>query len=194
MTSFLKAGDVRGVRDEATARSTALLLEEQHRQDAIAAAYAAGYDDGRAAAVAEGADAGPRIAAALEQLARTAAGQQVAAVDASSRAVLASAIDIAEWVLRHELTVDSRSVLARLAEAASALLPAPKTRATVSPFDEHAVRAWANGRDLEVVVDPKLAPGDARFDNGTGSVEVTVAAALRIAAEAMGVDPARGPR
>ncbi|MGZ6825942.1 MAG: FliH/SctL family protein [Mycobacteriales bacterium] len=194
MSSFLKAGEVRGVRDEAAARLTAALAEEQQRQDAVAAAYAAGLDDGRAAARAEGADAGPRIAAALEQLARTAAAQQTAAVDASSRAVLATAVDIAEWVLRHELAADSRSLLARLGDAASALLPSATTRATVSPADEPAVRAWAASRDLEVVVDPSLAPGDARYDNGTGRVEVTVAAALRIAAEALGVDPARGPQ
>lgn len=194
MSSFLKAGEVRGVRDQAAARLTAALAEEQQRQDAVAAAYAAGLDDGRAAAVAEGADAGPRIAAALEQLARTAAAQQSAAVDAASRAVLATAMDIAEWVLRHELAADTRSLLSRLSEAASALLPSATARATVSPADEPAVRAWAASRDLEVVVDPALAPGDARFDNGTGSVEVTVAAALRIAAEALGVDPARGPQ
>ncbi|MGZ6827368.1 MAG: hypothetical protein ACXVGH_11285, partial [Mycobacteriales bacterium] len=133
MSSFLKAGDVRGVRDEAAARLTAALAEERQRQDAVAAAYAAGLDDGRAAARAEGADAGPRIAAALEQLARTAAAQQTAAVDASSRAVLATAVDIAEWVLRHELAADSRSLLARLADAASALLPSATSRATVSP-------------------------------------------------------------
>jgi flagellar biosynthesis/type III secretory pathway protein FliH len=192
MTSFLKARDVHGVRSEASARSHAALAEERQRQDAIAAAYAAGLDAGRAAALAEGAAAGPRVAAALEELARTAATQRVDAIDTSSRAVLASAIDIAEWVLRHELGHESRSILARLSEAAHALLPSSRSRATVSAADEAAVRGWADGRDVEVVVDPHLPPGDARFDNGTGSVDVTVAAALRIAAEALGVDPARG--
>ena len=74
----------------------------------------------------------------------------------------------------------------------TALLPSPRARCVVSSYDESAVRAWSGARDLDVVVDPALAPGDAHFDNGTGSVEVTVAAALRIAAEALGVDPARG--
>ncbi|MGB8650630.1 MAG: FliH/SctL family protein, partial [Mycobacteriales bacterium] len=138
--------------------------------------------------------AGPRIAAALEALALTAAAQQAAAVDVSSRAVLASAIDIAEWVLRHELAADSRSVLARLGDAAQALLPSPTARAIVSVHDEDAVRRWADGRGIEVVADPHLPAGDAHFENGTGSVDVTVAAALRIAAESLGVDPARGVR
>lgn len=190
---FLKAGSVQGVRDRAVARTAAALLADKQQQDAVAAAYARGLDEGRAAALAAGADAGPRIAAALEQLARTAARQQTEAVNVTSRAVLASAIDIAEWVLRQELGRDSRSILARLAEAANALLPSAQTTATVSPSDAAAVREWASNRDIQVVVDAHLAPGDARFDNGTGSVDVTVSAALRIAAEAMGVDPARGP-
>lgn len=192
MTSFLKAGDVQAVRTESAVRSTAALLEEQERQDAIAGAYARGLDDGRAEALAAGADAGPRVAAALEQLARTGALQRTEAVDATSRAVIASAVDIAEWVLRHELSDDSRSILARLSEASTALLPSTRTRAVVSPADEPTVRAWCEAHDIDIAVDASLAPGDARFDNGTGSVDVTVAAALRIAAEALGVDPARG--
>lgn len=190
---FLKAGAVQGVRDDAVARTTAALIDEKQRQDAVAAAYARGLDDGSRNALAAGADAGPRLAAALEQLVRTAGQQQTEAVNVTSRAVLASAIDIAEWVLRHELGQDSRSLLARLAEAAAALLPSAQATATVSPADAPAAREWATHRDIQVVVDAQLAPGDARFDNGTGSVDVTVSAALRIAAEAMGVDPARGP-
>lgn len=192
MTAFLKAEHVTAVRDTGAAASVEALRLEQERQDAIAAAYAAGLDDGRAQAEAASAAAGPRIAQALEQLAQAARAQQSAAVDESSRAVLASAIDLAEWILRHELSASSRSVLLRLGEAATALLPAPNPRAIVSSHDEVAVRAWAEGRGVDVVVDPHLAAGDAYFDNGTGSVEVTVSAALRIAAEALGVDPARG--
>ena len=189
----LKAGDVTHARQAAAVRATEELAAETARQDALAAAYAAGFDDGRARALAEGAAADQRIAAALEELARHGADQRAAAVDASSRAVLATAMDIAEWVLRHELGAGSRSLLARLDEALHALLPAPTLRATVAPADEDAVRRWAQAHGVELQVDPDLAPGDARFDNGTGSVEVTVAAALRIAAEALGVDPARGP-
>jgi hypothetical protein len=53
------------------------------------------------------------------------------------------------------------------------------------------VRGWAARHDVDVVVDASLEPGDATYDNGAGSAEVTVAAALRIAAEALGVDPSR---
>lgn len=194
MTGVLKAHLVPAAQAVEREATLTLLAAEKERQDLIAAAYAAGMDAGREAALAASAAAGPRIAEALEQLAVAAHQQQVEAVDTTSRAVLASAIDIAEWILRHELPADSRSLLARLGEAAGALLPSPTARVAVGPADEPAVREWATLRDVEVVVDHALAPGDARYDNGTGSVEVTVAAALRIAAEALGIDPARGVR
>lgn len=194
MTRVLKAGDVVAVKQEAATRVATELAAEQERQTAIADAYAAGYDDGRAAAVREGAEAAPRGAAALERLLGLAAQQRADLVDTSSRAVLAAAVDIAEWILRHELSTDTRSVLERLSAAAHALMPSTTARVTVSPADEAAVRGWALRHDVEVVVDPTLAAGDALFDNGAGRVEVTVAAALRIAAEALGVDPARGPQ
>ena len=194
MSGVLKAHLVPAAQAVEREAGLALLAAEKERQDAIAAAYAAGMDAGRDAALAASAAAGPRIAEPLEQLAASARQHQVELVDTTSRAVLASAIDIAEWILRHELPADSRSLLARLGEAASALLPSPTARVVVGPADEPAVREWAVMRDVELVVDPSLAPGDARYDNGTGSVEVTVAAALRIAAEALGIDPARGVR
>ena len=192
--SVLKAHLVPAAQAVEREANLALIAGEKERQDAIAAAFAAGMDAGRDADLAASAAAAPRIADALEQLALAARQHQVDAVDTTSRAVLASAIDIAEWILRHELPADSRSLLARLGEAATALLPSSTTRVVVGPADEPAVREWAVLRDVELVVDPALAPGDARYDNGTGSVEVTVGAALRIAAEALGIDPARGVR
>ena len=192
MTRVLKASAVHGVHQRAHDRVVAELAEEQERQGALAAAYASGFDDGRAAAVRDGADAAPRTAAALEHLVSVATQTRVATVDVTSRAVLAAAIDIAQWVLRHELAHDSRSLLQRLEEAAHALLPSSRSTVTVSPTDEAAVRGWAARHDVDVAVDPALEAGDARFDNGAGSAEVTVAAALRIAAEALGVDPSRG--
>ena len=194
MSSVLKAHLVPAARESEKSAGLAVLAAEKERQDAIAAAYAAGLDAGRAAALAESAAAAPRIAEALEQLTAASRLHQTEAVDTTSRAVLASAIDIAEWILRHELPADSRSLVARLGEAASALLPSPTARVVVGPADEPAVREWAVLRGVELVVDATLAPGDARYDNGTGTVEVTVAAALRIAAEALGIDPARGVR
>ena len=189
---IVRSVDVLAVRDDAARTRAAVLQAQTERQDAIAAAYAAGLDDGRDQAHAAGAAATPRLAAALEQLLLVARETHSEAVDRTSRAVLASAVDIAEWILRHELPTDTRSILSRLSEAAAALLPSPRARVVVSPTDAEQVQAWARTRDLEVVVDPALPAGDALFHSGDGTVEVTVAAALRIAAEALGIDPARG--
>jgi len=192
MTRVLKAGDVLGVRQDASARVAAELAQEQERQDALAAAYSAGMDDGRAAAEREALGAGPRAATALERLVSLASAQQHEVADTTSRAVLAAAIDIAEWVLRHELSITSKSLLERLNASAQALLPSMQSKVHVSPHDELVVRGWAIAHEVEVIVDDTLAPGDARFDSGAGSVDVTVNAALRIAAEALGIDPSRG--
>ncbi len=161
---------------------------------ALAEARAAGVRAGREQALAEGAQAALRATAALEALVDVAQGTHAEQVTATSRAVLAAALDVAEWVLRHELPRDSRSLLTRLGEAAGALLPSPTTRVSVSAADEQAVRGWAQRRGgaLEVTVDPALAPGDAALATDAGNVEVSVAAALRIAAETLGVDPSRG--
>jgi flagellar biosynthesis/type III secretory pathway protein FliH len=189
----VKARDVRAGSALADRELAARVRAEQERQDAVAEAFAAGHAAGREAALAEGAGAAVRGAAALEALVAAAQRLHAHEVDASSRAVLASALDLAEWVLRHELPASSRSLLARLGEAAHALLPSATTRVLVSPVDADAVRGWAAGRSgVEVVVDPALAAGDASLDTDAGSVDVSVAAALRIAAETLGVDPARG--
>lgn len=190
---LLKAGDVVGVRRREVAQ-TAVLEERRAAQQAqVDASWSAGYEEGRRSALAEGAGAALRGAAALDQLSRTADRAHADEVGVTSRAVLAAALDVAEWILRHELTRDSRSLLTRLGEAAASLLPSPTTRIAVSAADAPAVRAWAAGRiGMEVVVDAGLSTGDAALDTDAGSVDVSVAAALRIAAETLGVDPARG--
>jgi flagellar biosynthesis/type III secretory pathway protein FliH len=192
VTRVLKADDVLGVQRDIHQRVTAELAEAQERQLEVAAAYASGLADGRAAAEREGADAAPRAAAALEQLCTLQAAAQQEAVDTTSRAVLAAAIDIAEWVLRHELSNASRSLVERLNASALALLPSTTSQVHVSSHDEAVVRSWAAAHEVEVCLDPDLRAGDARYVSGAGSVDVTVAAALRIAAEALGIDPSRG--
>jgi len=193
LTRVVKAGDVVAVqRDERVAHAERAEQAAAVRRE-VDAARSAGFQQGRAAALAEGADAQLRGADALDALVLAARAQHAEQVTATTRAVLAAALDVTEWILRHELPADSRSLLTRLGEAAGSLLPSPTARVSVSAHDEDAVRTWAaRRRDVEVVVDHCLAPGDAAFDTDAGSVEVSVAAALRIAAETLGVDPARG--
>ncbi|MCW2666683.1 MAG: Flagellar assembly protein FliH [Frankiales bacterium] len=186
----LKASDVHALRRDEEQERRALLVAESTRQDMLAEAYAAGFDAGRAQAVADGADAAVRGAAALEELVGHARRLHAEEVSMASRAALAAAMDVAEWVLRHELSTSSRSLLARLEAGAQSLLPSPTTRVLVSPADADAVRGWATRKNgVQVVVDETLQPGNAGVETDAGSVDVTIAAALRIAAETLGVDP-----
>src|SRR6185369_4156339 len=84
VTRVLKAEAVHGVHQRAHDRVVAELAEEQERQGALAAAYASGFDDGRAAAVREGAGAAPRAAAALEHLASIATQTRETTVEVTS--------------------------------------------------------------------------------------------------------------
>lgn len=194
----LRAGDVPGVRADATAARAAQLAAETERQEALAAAYAAGFDDGVQRAVALGAEATPRGAAALEALLAQVSRVHAEEIGAAGRAVLSAAVDVAEWVLRHELGAGSRSLLARLEQSATALLPSPTTRVLVNAADAEAVAGWAAGRaGVVVVVDPSLPPGDASVETDAGNLDVSVGAALRIAAETLDVErvaPAPGHR
>ncbi|MCW2776592.1 MAG: hypothetical protein JWN17_317 [Frankiales bacterium] len=185
----VKAGDVTVVRDARVADRTADLAAEAERQQALAAAYAAGFDDGLRRAVAQGSEAAPRGAAALEALLAQVSRVHAEEVAATGRTVLSAAVDVARWVLRHELSDSTRSLLLRLQESADALLPSPHTRVLVSAADADTVRGWAEQqRSTTVVVDPSLAPGDASVETDAGSIDVSIAAALRIACEALDVD------
>jgi len=190
----LKAAELTGLQEAEAFRRRVEQARHDERAEELAAARAEGVVHGLAMARAEGAAAVERLATAMEQLAQQSRAQHTAHVDAASRAVLANAIDLAEWILRHELSAGTKSLLDRLAMAAHALLPHPQSRILVSHEDHHVVQPWAEKQGIAVEVDSTLAQGDARFDSGSGSVEVTVGAALRVAAQALGVDPVQAPR
>jgi flagellar biosynthesis/type III secretory pathway protein FliH len=190
----LKADRVVPLSRAADERDLAAGEAERAHQAALEASFAAGYAEGRAAAEREGVDAAPRAARALEHLAQHAAAEHAAGVEATSRAILAAAVDVAEWVLRHELSLPGRSIIERLTLAAQSLIPSSSARVTVAPQDADIVRGWAQRHQVQVVVDEGLRPGDARYESGGGSVDVTMAAALRVAAEALGTDPTPGDR
>ena len=182
----LKAADVvqqARVASEQTAQAAAM----QARLDA---AHAEGYQAGIAAArqdlEGQALVAGPRIAAALEQLAVESARLQGETVASTNDAVLTAALDIAGWILRANPAAASESLLPRLTAAARTLAPGDPTVVRVSPHDLEAVTEWA--RDgVEVIPDSRLAAGEARLDRGEGSAVLTFAAALRRAADTLGV-------
>lgn len=159
-------------------------------QAKLDAARAEGYEAGVAAArqdlEAQALQAGPRIAAALEQLAAQSARLHGESVAATNDAVLSAALDIAGWILRADPAAASASLLPRLTAAARTLAPGNRTVVRVSPHDLEAVTAWAR-EGVEVVPDGRLAAGEARLDRGEGSAVLTFSAALRRAAATLGI-------
>ncbi len=178
----------RAAEAEQKARVEAERLAEL--RETAKAARAAGYRAGVEETLAAGQDAALRGAAALERLADTVEGRQQAEVDATAETVVRAALEIAEWVLRRELTDGGRTLLARLEAGMTALLPSPTTRIAVSRHDHAVIAEWAEGRGrigTTVLADARLAAGDAVVITDAGSADLTVAAALRAAGEALGL-------
>jgi flagellar assembly protein FliH len=181
---LLKADDV-AARNAAVQRQ-ADEQAERDRQGALEDAYATGFADGRAAAEQDGAAATLRGAAALEQLVRETGRLTGETVDATDAALIEAVLELTAWVLRAEPSQASRSLLDRLSTAARTLTPGTRTVVRCSTEDHEAVTGWARA-GVEVVADPRLAPGEARLDRNDGSAVLTFSAALRRAAETLGL-------
>jgi flagellar biosynthesis/type III secretory pathway protein FliH len=172
----------------ATAARWAAEQSERERQADIDQAYQRGFNDGRQAAEQEGASASLRGAAALVQLVSESERLSAETVDAADTALLGAVLELTTWVLHAEPSQASHSLLARLSAAARTLTPGPHTVVRCSTADVASVTGWARA-GVEVVEDPRLAPGEARLDRGEGSAVLTYSAALRRAAEHLGLTP-----
>ena len=191
----LHAGDVRTVDAAQLARAEqqAAAQESQELEQLLEQAREQGRAQGVASARAEGEGAVLRAAAALERLEAEVGAREASDVTALTDAVLTLGLQVAEWALRRELAEDAgRSLLVRLEAGLTALLPSPTTRISVSHADCPLVTEWAERRGrlgTVVVADHRLEPGDAVVVTDAGRAEVTVAAALHAAAEALGLPP-----
>ena len=181
--------------DQAEERTRRLRAAELAGQ--LAQARAQGHAEGVAETLAAGTQATLRAGSALETLTAAVCAQQDREVEATGAAVLSLGLTVSEWVLRRELSADGTALLRRLEEGLTALLPSPTTRISVSHQDAPLVTEWADSRGrvgTEVVADSRLAPGDAVVVTDAGRAEVTVAAALRTAGEALGLPEQQGER
>ena len=163
----------------------------------LAQARAQGHAEGVAETLAAGTQATLRAGQALETLTATVCAQQDREVEQTGAAVIELALAVAEWVVRRELSADGTALLRRLGEGLTALLPSPTTRISVSHQDHALVTEWADSRGrvgTEVVADSRLAAGDAVVVTDAGRAEITVGAALRTAAEALGLPEQQGTR
>lgn len=187
---LLKADDLSVLHRAAAQARAAAVITERDRQAALAEAYARGFDAGRVRAAADGVAAAERGAAALQELVSQACRVHAEQVEATSRTMLDAALEIASWVLREEVGDGGRALVARLQECLADLLPSPTVRVAVCPGDAGAVRDWAQRHpSVQVIVEEHLSPGDAGIETDAGRVDVSVAAALRVAAECLGLTP-----
>ena len=173
------------------ARRTRVLDDELTRQ--LAFAHAQGRAAGVADTLAQGQQAVLSAAEMLQTLCATVEAQQDREVRATATAVVELALLVSQWMLRRELSDDGAALLNRLEEGLLALLPSPTTRLSVSHVDHALVAEWAASRGrvgTQVVADSRLAPGDAVVVTDAGHAELTVAAALAAAAEALGLTTA----
>ena len=182
----LKAADVVQQARAASEHSAQAAALQARLDAARMEGYQAGLVAARQDLEGQALGAGPRIAAALEQLATESARLQGETAASTNDAVLSAALDIAGWILRADPAAASESLLPRLTAAARTLAPGDRTVVRVSPHDLEAVTAWA--RDgVEVVPDSRLSAGEARLDRGEGSAVLTFSAALRRAADTLGI-------
>jgi flagellar biosynthesis/type III secretory pathway protein FliH len=185
--SRLLKADVVAAR-EATYAAEAGEAQSRRHGGALEEAFTAGVAAGRAAAEQEAAGAARRGAVALDVLVEQTGRLTAAEIDLTDQTVLATVLELTGWVLRAEPTQASRSLLNRLSQAARSLAPGPTTVVRVNTADLSAVSSWAR-TGVEVVIDERLSPGEARLDRGDGSAVLTFSAALRRAADALGVLP-----
>lgn len=176
----LKAASVLVADPETAAR------EEAHRAE-VAAAYRAGFADGRAHAEREGVAAVPRLVAALYEASARIDAAAVAARAAAARAVADAAVELATWIVRREVAADPSLLAGRLADALAHLQPAGTTVVRVAPGLTEPVREWAAAAGVAVVVeaDPSLAPGEAWIAADNCGADLTLAAAVARVREAM---------
>lgn len=165
--------------------------EQRDLEQLLDAARAQGRAEGVAQTLADGTAAVLRAASALDRVQARVEASLEQEDRSTAEGALALGLQVAEWVLRRELSEDGgKALLTRLELGLTALLPSPTTRISVSHADRALVAEWAEGRGrvgTEVVADHRLEPGDAVVVTDAGRAEVTVAAALRTAAEALGV-------
>lgn len=189
--TVLKAGQVRILRlDDPSAadRKTAAAEHAARQRVEVDAAYQAGLADGQRAAEAAGLGAMPDVAVAIKaataELGDLIAGR--AAADAG--ALVGFATEIARWILARELAEDPGLVITRIEAALEAFSTTGRLVVRVAPESAAIVARWAEGRDVEIVGDPALTPGEARLEAGDAGADLTWAQAFRRVREAFGPD------
>ena len=181
------AGDVR-TEPMITAAELAH-LKDTARKDGYNAGFGSGRADGSTAAAAE--------AAHLRELAAALDRARVALTDETAQALLTLAVDIAQHILRVELSLHPQSMLPAVREALDLAGGGAHPQLLLNPGDVDFVRRHL-GDDLAVhawrlTEDARIEPGGCRVVSADGAVDATLATRWRRASAALGVPmPADG--
>jgi flagellar assembly protein FliH len=163
--------------DEATGESARILKE----------AYERGYEDGRAEATAKVMERAREFLEYLESLARGVAEAAEDAVRAAEDTVADLAIEVAEKILRHEVSVDGSVVLEMVRESVEKAKAGGSVRIRVSAWDlervkdfrEELIRMADDVEAIEIIEDPRVEPGGCIVDTEFGSVDARLGTQLR---------------
>ncbi len=161
-----------------------------------AAGYAAGWAQGVAAAAvsersvlaahaeaaaadrAATAEALHRALGALDAAAAQMRAHAVPTIDATADALVAAAADLAEVLIGDELTDTETSGRRALARALAATPAHEEVRVHLHPADVELLSQAGAGRDVVLVADPALAPGDALARFAGGQVDARISTGL----------------
>ena len=202
------ADEVRSARFDAGFHRHAQLapeVVEQLRAEAQSAGYAAGWAEGRRAAELAAREAreafaaeSAAIAAAQEQVARRVLGALAAAVDRFEQRAIPSVEDmqaqlvdaafaLAESIVGRELATAEDPGRDAIARALAFCPPGRSAVARLHPMDAATLPGTAvvEGRDVVVVADPAIAPGDAIVECEASTIESRLDAAMERARQAL---------
>jgi len=159
------------------------------RDAAQAEGYAAGFASGRA----DAADAVAAEAKHLRSLAGSLDAARVALQEETAQALLALAAEIAQHLLRTELTINPAALLPAVRETMDLAGNGAHPQLFLNPGDVEFVRRHLADdlavRDWRLAEDARIEPGGCRAANADGMVDATLAARWQRAAAALGVKP-----
>lgn len=159
------------------------------RTAAQAEGYAAGFASGRA----DAADAIAAEATHLRSLAGALDTARVALQEETAQALLALATEIAQHILRTELTLNPAALLPAVRETMDLAGNGAHPQLFLNPGDVEFVRRHLADdlavRDWRLAEDARIEPGGCRAANADGMVDATLAARWQRAATALGVKP-----
>ena len=160
--------------EQARVPETAASIEEQ-----AALAQAHGFQSGKEEGLAQGRAEAERIVAALSAVAGQMAEPFRALEEVVSRELAQLSIQLAEKIVRRELTLDSSSVTQLVTEALATLYKLQgEVVIFLNPVDAKLVAEFApeslEGKTWKIVEDPDLFPGGCQVKTPTSFVDASV--------------------